>query len=720
MRNLQSLLRKLILNLIICISLVRLSYSQILPSAHPFDKCATAERTRHLRHNHPQLGTQEAFEEWLRQKRMVPSSRQRNNQVYTIPVVVHVVHNGEEVGTGQNISYEQIRSQIDVLNEDFRRRPGTPGFNQNPVGTDVGIEFCLVSIDPDGNTLEEPGVNRINRFSAGFSSPPFSNDYLDNIIKPQTIWDPDDYMNIWVCELGRRGGGGILGVAQMPFAPSLEGTNISRAANTDGVVIHYRAFGRVGDLQAPYVLGRTTTHEVGHFFGLLHIWGDGNCSVDDFCDDTPLVDQEVYGCPISAEGCEGKNMIENYMQYTDDACMNTFTNCQRERMLTVLDHSPRRASLLQSNACVIPARGPEASFTSTQSTGCANLEVQFVDQSLNNPSQWAWSFPGGQPNSSTAQNPTIVYTRPGTYSVSLTASNAFGEDTQTRQGIIQVLESGRDTFYVQDFESASNDWEVINPDEGITWELVSVSGNTPGFKAVRVNAYEYSQTGERDQLLSPILDFSERSQITLSFRHAYRPFATTDRDSLNIYVSTNGGATFPHHVLRIAENGTRNFASNRPTSDDFVPADPTDWCGSSASFAPCNEIDLSAFAGEPLVRIAFEVVNDFGNNIYLDDIMLIGNCNSPITSAQTQINYPLWTINPNPNRGIFNIKSHIDTHAPVEIEVFDAMGKRVFIDKFRPVSHQIELDFAHFPQGNYFLRIAYLEKLSYHKLIIFH
>lgn len=267
--------------------------------------------------------------------------------IYRIPVVVHVVHNGEPVGVGPNISAEQVQSQIEVLNEDFRKKKGTNGANDN--GVDTQIEFFLATTDPSGKTLAEPGIHRydggLNIWPTGFFTS------VDSRLKPATIWDPMRYFNIWTVNFGGFVGRNLLGYAQFPSNSGLPGLEINGGeANTDGVVIGYQYFGskekgNFPELNATYNLGRTCTHEVGHWLGLRHIWGDSDdCAVDDYCDDTPNSQEPNYTC-VPNVSCGSNDMIENYMDYTDDQCMNLFTQDQKERMIQVLENSPRRNTL---------------------------------------------------------------------------------------------------------------------------------------------------------------------------------------------------------------------------------------------------------------------------------------------------------------------------------------------------------------------------------------
>ncbi|MEL6650361.1 MAG: zinc metalloprotease, partial [Bacteroidota bacterium] len=330
------------------LSLILFLLPSILP-AQVAERCGTMYMDSIRYFQNPHLTDRAGFEHWLEPRMRQVVSQQSQREVYTIPVVVHVVHDNEAIGIGRNISEAQVQSQIDVLNEDFRRMIGTPGYNTDPVGADVEIEFCLATVDPNGDILAEPGIDRINRQDfQNWPAFPWSMSTVETFVTPFTIWDTDQYMNIYVVELS----GNNLGFAQFPDTDSIQGVPNDCCANTDAVTIDFENFGRINSLDQPYDQGRTTTHEVGHWLGLLHIWGDGDCSDDDFCDDTPDSDQPNYSCSGPAPvNCGSADMYQNYMDYSDDACMNIFTQCQATRMRTVMQYSPRRAALLNSNAC---------------------------------------------------------------------------------------------------------------------------------------------------------------------------------------------------------------------------------------------------------------------------------------------------------------------------------------------------------------------------------
>jgi len=309
-------------------------------------RCYTTESEEVRRANNPGIGTMEDFERWLAPLvAQYEEDAGAQRAVTTIPIVFHIIHNNG----ADNVSATYINAQIEQLNMDFRKTGS--GSNSHPDGADSEIEFCAAVVDPNGNTMAEPGIDRINRSSAGFSAPPYSQSYYQSTLKPNTIWDPTQYCNVWVSDLS----GGLLGYAQFPEAASLGGIGTGNGgASTDGVVVIYSS---VGSQATPfpgggnYDGGRTLTHELGHWLGLRYFWGDGGCGVDDYCNDTPKSDAANYGCPTTHASCGTTDMVQNYMDYTNDYCMNIFTDDQKARMQTVMSSSIRRASLASSSAC---------------------------------------------------------------------------------------------------------------------------------------------------------------------------------------------------------------------------------------------------------------------------------------------------------------------------------------------------------------------------------
>jgi hypothetical protein len=240
-----------------------------------------------------------------------------------IPVVVHVVYNT----AAQNISDDQIQSQIRVLNQDFRKRNRdsrrVPEVWKDRAA-DARIEFFLATEGPDGNPTT--GITRTRTQVAVFRRQ--GNPVKSAATGGANPWPADRYLNIWVCQLR-----GILGYAQFPGGPP----------GTDGVVILHTAFGTTGTARSPFNRGRTTTHEIGHWLNLYHIWGDDGtgCNGTDEVDDTPNQGSENYGRPtfpkVSCNNGPNGDMFMNFMDYTDDASMFMFTVGQVRRMQAALD-----------------------------------------------------------------------------------------------------------------------------------------------------------------------------------------------------------------------------------------------------------------------------------------------------------------------------------------------------------------------------------------------
>lgn len=244
-------------------------------------------------------------------------SKTPDNTIIYVPTVIHVIHTSADGSISDdpdigNISEEQIASQMRVLNEDYRRKFGTPGYNDHPDGADMQIEFCLARFDPAGNPSN--GITRHFRNKVQYD--PVSD---DREIKQIVQWPVEEYLNIYVVPFLKDG---FLGYASFPDEPR----------QWDGVVMSNRYFGdRIGTAQFgfPYNQGRTLSHEVGHWLGLLHTWGDGGCGIDDGCDDTPESDAGNFRCDTTHVSCGSVDMVRNYMDYSDDDCFNIFTQCQK-------------------------------------------------------------------------------------------------------------------------------------------------------------------------------------------------------------------------------------------------------------------------------------------------------------------------------------------------------------------------------------------------------
>lgn len=313
------------------------------------------------------------YETWidgvLKKQTQFENSKQAST-VYTIPVIFHIIHSGQAVGTGFNISQAQVNSQITILNKAFRKTNTdistyVTQSGLSSLAADCEINFCAATVDPSGVALSEPGIDRILASSKGWTNPGYADSYIESTIKPQSYWDPSKYCNIWILNFSNSS---ELGYAQFPTVPSaatptigdLAGSGLDGPASTDGVVFGYNFIGDIGTVAPPYNKGRTAVHEIGHWLGLWHIWGDeSGCSGTDYVADTPNQAGENYTCPttngtVITDACTASSPgvnYQNYMDYSDDKCMVMFTAGQKARMQACMQYCNRRMSLATSTVC---------------------------------------------------------------------------------------------------------------------------------------------------------------------------------------------------------------------------------------------------------------------------------------------------------------------------------------------------------------------------------
>ena len=292
----------------------------------------------------------------------VKHNSNRSEEIYRIPVVFHVIYNSAD----QNLPDEKIQEQLDILNRDYGRLNDDTVNTRSeflPVAASTGIEFYLAQWDPQGNATT--GITHTQTDQATF----FNIQFDLNTMKSSTTggvdaWDVNHYMNIWVCNLAIPflNTPIILGFATPPDgAPNWPTGSAAEQPQYDGVVLHYEVVGENPNATGTFETinkGRTATHEVGHYLGLRHIWGDGQgqdgCSVDDGIEDTPnCAEAQQQTCDYTANSCvdspiDFPDQIENYMDYSDENCMNMFTKQQADAMRFVVENF--RQDLLLSTA----------------------------------------------------------------------------------------------------------------------------------------------------------------------------------------------------------------------------------------------------------------------------------------------------------------------------------------------------------------------------------
>lgn len=621
-----------------------------------------------------------------------------NSNLKIIPVVVHVIHDG---GTN-NISDAQIQSQIDVLNEDFRKIIATNGYGN---GVDTEIEFCLAKKDPQGKCTN--GIVRINS--------PLSNHqtYQRSQLKLLSYWDNTRYLNMYVVK-NINNGSGILGYSSFPGGP----------ANEDGIVVRHDYFGKIGT--AASSLGRTTTHEIGHWFGLYHTF-NGGCGIDTCADgdlvcDTPPAANPNFGCP-TINSCSNdipnvNDQIQNYLDYSDDNCKNMFTNGQKQRMHSTLvslrndiwqqwniDSTGCDSGFVNSNCNVI------ADFVTLNPNICVGNSIVFYNKSQNTPTTYQWYFQGGTPATSSVANPTVTYSSIGNFQVKLIATNSYGTDSLILNSYVNVTTPpiGQALPYFENFESFSfptNGITIDNPDAGITWERDTIAIAYQGIASAKINNLINTNYGQSDAMILPRFDFTSFVGTPyLNFKWAYAKSDPSYSDELIVLVSKDCGVNWSQVFYRTGTTMTTGTTQTTP----YIPTASTVW--------KIANISLSTYTTYPNVLIKIVNVTDGGNNLYIDNINLGANTTG-INETQSQISDLL--IYPNPTSGTFSIEYSLLKNMDVNIVITDVLGKEVYTanNKLQSVGlHKQEINSV-LETGIYNVSIKTSDVLTNKKIVI--
>lgn len=640
------------------------------------------------------------YQRYLQTRPESPAQRS-NCDILIVPVVVHVIYDDSV----SNIPDSQIHSQIEVLNEDYRRKFGTPGHGN---GADAGIQFCLASRDPNGQP-----TTGITRTPSIFTSHSLNN---DAILKSIISWNDTMYLNIWVVKsIIDNAGKTVLGYASFPDNPN---------PIADGVVIQGKNFGRTGTVIAPFDQGRTATHEIGHFLGLYHTFetegdcdggSESNCaSSGDFICDTPSEQDPLFGCPANPVNtcqdapCDKVDLIKNYMNFTDDACMDHFTKGQTVRMQFVL--ASQRANLvLPSNllltgcdtAGIIKTR-PESAFVAGTTTVCAGDIIEFTELVEGCADAFSWTFPGGTPLNSFLENPQVIYPQAGIYPVSLTVTSGGNSHTTTINNYIQVIDTQTVPPYYEGFEGIEfvpSGWKKEDEDGKGSWIRTTFAASEGIASAVMPN-FTTESCGSFEDLITTAVDLREATAASLRFDYAYkaRNNDANRADILEIFISDNCGQTYDFRIFK--KQGV-NLATVPDFEDElvFIPLKATDWKN--------VVIPLTNFLGNEHIRVKFRCISRKGQHLFLDNVRV-----TAIVGLEDDLRLDAGVkIFPNPFSNSLNLEIQPGYQTHAKVLVSDIHGKIIREDYYPsllPGTNHISLegnDIENLSTGIYFIRI---------------
>lgn len=681
--------------------------------AQQIHKCATDEITEQLIASDPGYAEKYAKTQALYKVLEKAEVKQKTSGVvYIIPVVFHVIYNDYR----DNISRLQIEDGIRVLNEDFRRLNSDASNLRsifNSVAADVEIEFRLAKKDANGNCTDG-----ITRTQSALSINARHN------VKPLINWDNTKYLNIWVVNSIASGTGSppgtILGFASFPV---FGGQNFLQ----DGMVIRHDQVGTIGTaidaLAAPAssAKGRTITHEAGHYLGLPHTFQGGCTGTGDGFADTPPVALSNDGCDPLTNTCSNDNpnlpdMIENYMDYSDGSCQNTFTALQTARMRAVLESTNFRQNLRSATnlintgitnppACANPIAIAEVD----EKLICLGETINFFDASEDaDPDTWSWTFNGGTPATSSVKNPSVTYNTAGNFDVTLVVSTANGSDTTVYTNLVSVKNPGSTAFYpnwADHFEDPSVSPEVTLLSEGDDepFRLFTSSGSGTSSQSLKLDNFNVSIEGEIDNIISPAIATNFTQNLSLSFDYSFAAIDNTNDDELNVYASTDCGQTW---ILRRFYRGNQLTTATN-TAQAFTPSSAADWSTKTISF--------SAFSGTDPLLVKIEFVAGGGNNIFIDNINFSG------TIGLDEYESNLIEIYPNPAQSMVAISGADGFNLlNAELTFSDITGKQIFKHSILENSKEYRLNLQEYnlTPGVYLISITNQENQKAFKKVI--
>ncbi|QQS30196.1 MAG: fibronectin type III domain-containing protein [Sphingobacteriales bacterium] len=671
--------------------------------------------------------------------------------VVTIPVVFHIIHNGDAVGSNENISDALIMAQLNQLNLDFRKLNSDASLVPSlfaGVAADAEIQFCLAQRTPAG-----AATTGINRVYYNQSAPTTS--YMNNTVKPATIWDRSKYLNIWTANLS----GGILGYAQFPGG----------SASTDGVVCLHSSVGSVANPNPAggvYGKGRTATHEVGHWLNLRHIWGDATCG-NDQVSDTPVHNTANYGCPSYPHysTCSGSpvEMTMNYMDYTDDACMYMYTTGQKSRMQAVLAAGGSRASLATSNGCTPPSGtscGTPGSLSASgvsqtgatlnwgTVSGATSYNVQYRQTGTS-----TWSNTTSTSTSAAVSGLTcntgyefqvraVCGTTTGSYSGSatFTTSACGGTSCGTPGGLNATGITQTSATLNWAAVSGATSYNVRARQVGTTtWSTGTVTSTSVNFTGLTCNTnYEFqvqAVCGTTTGTYSGSANFTSSAcsttcTDTYESNNSQSAAKTIPKNTtISALIGSSTDSDWFKFTLTSTEKNIRVTLSNLPFDYDLRLYRNNTLLATSQNGGTANEVIIrnnTSTSGTYYIRVygyngAFSTTQCY--NLLVETSATAFKLSSDAAELALEQTPVTFNVYPNPVSGIANIRLVQGTNdEPVNISVFDLTGRLVISQTANNTKEagDFALDCTNLSDGIYIIRIETGQEAVSKKIIIQH
>ena len=714
---------------------------------------------------------------------------------YTIPMIFHVIYGTEAVGTYPNIAAAQIGSQVTVLNQDYGAtgagvttynaltKGGNGPFYDYATGnslptpdtksvtvSNTGITFVLATKNPSGTVLTEPGIDRVSYSAKGWNNPNSTTysttttfqGYIDGTIKPGTIWDPTKYFNVWLTD--ENANVGLLGYSTFPPGTTIAGVSGVGTSTTDGCWFWTKACGSkaiyaAGFYDATYNLGRTITHESGHYFSLRHTWGDGTCATD-YCNDTPPEQQATYYgsgtgntswvYPYTAtDNCTATGsynsdladgiMYMNFMDYSDDAYMCMFTNDQLTRMQAALTQSPNRSQLTASAVSMGAASGvaPVAAFTPPASI-CSNKATTFSDASTGPPTNFNWTVApstGVTITTSSVAAPAITFTAAGTYTVTDAVSNSAGNSSVSHVVTVTTCTtSGCDTM--SNFANTDTLFTY-----GVTKGYLSGSSTLTTTTTTTYKALNVAEMYAKANFATNITQI--KGAMILFYRDVTDNIGTKGTSILTLKMTgtTTGNGTVPNttaaatqtlslaSVVAASQVTSIDYAGNPSLNygSDYITAYPvmfTTPATLSADFfltlsLPTNSDTAVVFSngGYGATNTAaiqyksgttstwYALSSAFGQNFSFSIIPIA----CPANTTGIEVNHLGNSINlfPNPNNGHFSFAVTLPEATNLNFTIVNMLGQVVYTKAENNISNAVlNCDLSHLSKGVYYANIT--------------